>query len=334
MHTLSIIIPIYNVERYIRPCVESIFLQNLDERQFEVILVDDGTPDKSIESISDLMDAHDNISVVRQTNQGLSAARNTGLTHATGKYILFLDSDDLLVSNSLAPLIDEATSKHPDLIVAGFEKRSDTEIDDIINKKRRESDTRYTSNVAFTTMTGSQLFVSRLNPQQCYVWRTIYRKSFLDDNNLRFIPGIYFEDVPFTSECYIKAKTCLITEHIFYIYRQRPGSIVSAITMKKVIDFNRVIARLWELKSSMPLSPDEQKKINDTAFVTFSIATWYISHHRELLAERRTFIDDLHRQVPHLRFSNGAKQRIVSLLFTLMPSTYLKVKALLNNTTP
>ena len=81
---------------------------------------------------------------------------------------------------------------------------------------------------------GEELFLIDLNPQQCYVWRTLYRKAFLDDNNLRFISGIYFEDVPFTTESYLKAHKCIKTSLTFYIYRQRNDSIVSTLNIKKI----------------------------------------------------------------------------------------------------
>ena len=84
MKRLSIIVPVYQVEKYIRACVESIFRQGLEEEQFDVILVNDGTRDESFERIADIIQQHKNISVIEQENQGLSAARNTGLEKATG----------------------------------------------------------------------------------------------------------------------------------------------------------------------------------------------------------------------------------------------------------
>ena len=112
MKQLSIIVPIYNVEKYIRMCLESFFRQEMDEETFEVILVNDGTPDKSMEVISDIIEAHQNIHVINQENQGLSMARNNGMEIATGEYILFVDSDDLLIDNSLSFLLSHAlTSK-------------------------------------------------------------------------------------------------------------------------------------------------------------------------------------------------------------------------------
>ena len=101
MTKLSIIIPVYNVEKYIRPCMESIFRQGLDEDDYEVIIVNDGTPDKSMEVIEDIIAAHANITVINQKNLSLSVARNNGIAAAKGEYILMPDSDDFLIENSL-----------------------------------------------------------------------------------------------------------------------------------------------------------------------------------------------------------------------------------------
>ncbi len=98
---LSIIVPIYNVEKYVRPCMESLFRQGLDEECFEIIAVNDGSTDNSIKVIEDLVEKHHNISIINQSNQGLSVARNTGIAKSSGTYILFVDSDEFLLGFSL-----------------------------------------------------------------------------------------------------------------------------------------------------------------------------------------------------------------------------------------
>ena len=108
MIQLSIIVPVYNVEKYIRPCIESIFRQGLDETLFEVIIVNDGTKDRTIDMIAGIIHQHTNVTVINQDNQGLSVARNNGIAKARGQYIFMPDSDDLLIENSLNPLPETA----------------------------------------------------------------------------------------------------------------------------------------------------------------------------------------------------------------------------------
>ena len=198
MKKLSIIIPVYNVEKYIRPCIESIFKQGLDEDDYEVIIVNDGTPDKSMEVIEDIIAAHANITVINQENLSLSVARNNGIAAAKGEYILMPDSDDLLIENSLKPLLDKALETKADLVVADFLEMGDKEIDNLKEIPQKDFQVK--------EKTGYELFMEDLNPRQCYVWRTLYRRAFITENHLTFVPGIRYQDVPFTTSAISKQK--------------------------------------------------------------------------------------------------------------------------------
>jgi len=125
MKQLSIIIPIYNVEKYVFECVDSVFRQGLDEDVFEVIIVNDGTEDKSMVAIGELISTHHNITVLNQENQGLSVARNNGMAIATGEYIFMPDSDDLLFDNSLKTVLELALSTKADIVVTDFIQMND-----------------------------------------------------------------------------------------------------------------------------------------------------------------------------------------------------------------
>ena len=120
MTYLSIIVPVYNVEKYVRTCIESIYRQGLDENRFELIIINDGTKDKSMEVIADIIQQHSNIIVIEQENQGVSVARNRGIECARGEFLLIIDSDDLLIDYSIKPLLEKAITLKPDLIVADF----------------------------------------------------------------------------------------------------------------------------------------------------------------------------------------------------------------------
>ena len=315
MKDLSIIIPVYNVEKYIRACIDSVFRQNLKDDSFEVIIVDDGSEDGSIGLIEDIIDQHSNISVVSQANQGLSSARNTGLKNAIGRYVLFLDSDDLLVDGCLSELIISADNYSVDLLIADFVKLSDQEIESyssIVNHSCQP-----------LVLNGREAFIHYLNPSQCYVWRALYQKSFLEKNNIIFIPGIYFEDIPFTIECYLKIEKALLYPLKFYIYRQHLNSIVSSVNKKKLLDFNRVLAHLFSLKMSVNMSMAESLKFSDVFFSTFSIEMWYLIHVKGLFEYRREVVEDLKRKIPNLYFYNGFKQIIISILFRYIPYVYL-----------
>jgi glycosyltransferase involved in cell wall biosynthesis len=320
MIDLSIIVPVYNVEKYIHPCFESIFRQGLDESNYEVIIVNDGATDRSMEMIADIISQHDNIKVINQENQSLSVARNNGIAIAKGEYILMPDSDDLLLENSLGLLLEKALETKPDLIVADFLEMSNDEIEEFQGIIQNET--------TFKEKTGEQLFLEDLNPYQCYVWRTLFRKEFLIENKLSFVPGIRYQDVPFTHECYIKAKKCLRTHLILNIYRRWPGSSTLSFNQKKAMDYCVVIGKTWELTQISNLPVDVLQKIKDDVYTTFSLFMYSMLHSIKDYSSRIQIIRKLNQEAPSLNFSKGIKQKTETFLFKKMPYLYLIIRDL------
>lgn len=321
MKDLSIIVPIYNVEKYVFQCLDSLYNQELVEDCFEVIIVNDGTKDRSMDIVSEFAKCHSNIIIINQENRGLSVARNNGLARATGRYIMFVDSDDFIVKGCLPILLSKAIEHSVDMLIADFVKMTDEEIERSIPNCKNK---RYAENV----MTGREAFVNFLNPVQCYIWRIIYSRDFLYKNRLTFIPGIYFEDIPFTIECFLKVNKSVVYLSPFYIYRQHYNSIVSTINKKKLLDFNRILLHLWTLLKTEMLSKDDYYKLMDTIFVTFSIEMWYLSHDKSVFPYRREIVEDLKEKVPNLYFCGGVKQRFISLIFRWWPYACLWIRSL------
>ena len=323
MIPLSIIVPVYNVEKYIKPCIESIFRQGLDEDSFEVIIINDGTKDCSIEVIQDIISQHQNITVIHQENQGLSVVRNNGIAVAKGEYILMPDSDDLLIENSVPKLLEAALSTKADLIVADFMKMADEEIEHITTNPPQQKTV-----FEYQEKTGEQLFLEDLNPHQCYVWRTMFRREFLIENNITFYPGIYIQDVPFTHECYIKAQKCLRTSWLLNIYRKGHESVTFCFNEKKEKDFCMAIAKTWELTRISGLSSAIQDKLRDDVYTSFTVMICSTVHSLKNSSERIEVIDFLGKHAPDLRFRNGFKQKFVSLIYRTMPHTFMHLRYL------
>lgn len=314
MMDLSIIVPVYNVEKYIRPCIESIFNQGLDDNCFEVIIVNDGTTDNSMEMITDILRLHNNVIVINQENQGLSVARNNGIAIAKGEYILMPDSDDLLIDNSVRFLLDKALSTKVDLVVADFQEINCEEVEMLKMCDIHQKD-GYTKEKS-----GEQLFLEDLHPRQCYVWRILFRRMFLLENNISFYPGICFQDVPFTHECYIKAKRTLRINWLMNIYRKnRTGSATFNFSIKKAQEFCTTIRETWRLKSLTDQSIPMKRKIENDVFTSCSVLLWSTSHTAKNAAERAYVIDMLKEMIPDLHFQYGLKHRIVSFMLKWMP---------------
>lgn len=321
MTKLSIIVPVYQVEKYIRPCIESIFKQGLDDADFELIIVNDGSKDRSMEVIADIISQHDNVIVINQENLSLSVARNNGIARAQGEYIFMPDSDDLLIENRLKPLLDKALETKADLVVADFLEMYDDKIKQPDNVSQEAE--------GFEMMTGKELFLQHLNPNQCYVWRTLYRRAFIVQEHLEFVPNICYQDVPFTHECYIKANKCLRTHRLLNIYRRRRGGAHTAsFDINKAFDYCIVIKKTWELTAINWLEPSVQRKLKDDVYTTFNVMVYSALHSIKNISDIRRVIDKLNMEVPNLRFTNGIKQKIESVLFKNTPLLYVTIRKL------
>lgn len=319
MTQLSIIVPVYNVEKYIRSCFESIYQQGLNENVFEIIIVNDGTTDRSMEMIDDIIKQHQNITVINQENQGLSIARNNGIAQANGEYILMPDPDDLLIKDSLKLLLEKAIESQADLVVADFLSMTDKDIETIQEISQEQ--------LIIKDKTGEQLYMEDLSPYHCYVWRTLYRREFLLDSKISFYPSIRFQDIPFTHECYLKAKKCLRVSRLLNIYRLWPGASTGSFNERKAKDFCIAIAKTWGLLN-LKFPSTIKHKLQDNVWIHFSVMICLTCHFIKKDIERINVINFLKKEAPTLEFRNGVKQRIVSFLYKHMPHTFIRLRFL------
>ena len=314
---LSIIVPVYNVEKYIRACMESIFKQGLDEKTFEVIIVNDGTQDRSMEVIQDIIDQHKNITVINQENQGLSVARNVGMATAKGQYILMIDPDDLLIENSIKPLLELAIESQTDVVIADYYEMTNANINSTIIDLPNFAD------IKIEKKTGEQMFFDFLRIHNYTVWRSLYRNEFLRKHKITFYPGIYCQDKPFTHEIYLKAKTCIRASWPIYIYRRHPQGISYTMSRKYAKDYCKAIEIMWDMASNMDLSPKIRGKMFDYTFNAFTVLSSRLIHEYNSINKSTEIIKYLNSIVPHLNFKHGIKQKLYTLLFKKSPRIYI-----------
>ena len=218
----SIIIPIYNVSAFLPECLESVARQSF--RDFEVVCVDDGSTDDSFAIAKRYVDGNGTWQLVHQENQGLGGARNTGLQHAAGDYVLFLDSDDRLRPDSLRILSENLTDE--DLLCFNgqrfFEETAEYEDADELQPESYSSGWDYYSDNALKHRNFA--FV-------CVVLRC-YRRAYLLEHGLWFKPGIYHEDNLFTPLACFHARKVRVIPDILYDYRVRGSSIMTSRSLK------------------------------------------------------------------------------------------------------
>ena len=316
---LSIIIPVKNEEKYVRSCLESIFRQGLDDDCFEIIMVNDGSLDHSFQTIEDIILTHSNILIIEQSNQGLSVARNTGLSYAKGKYIQFIDSDDLLVDNTLQKMLHFAVGSNADFVSADY-----LEVEDGCSSQNGIN-YEISEKIDVWEGTAHDFFLYKFDGRS-FVWRSLYKRQFLNSHAIRFIPNICFEDILFNTECLLKSHNCLKIPIPLYIYRHRHDSFVHQIDKKKMMDLNYVISCLWELEKNYRHLSKFDRRLKDLIFDTFSFYLWYMISCNHLFKERREIIGDLKKKVPNLFFSNNVRQIFISYMFEFMPCQYILVR--------
>ena len=248
---LSIIVPVYKVEAYLPKCIDSLLNQDLPCDVYETILVDDGSPDHCGEICDEYQAQHANIKVIHRENGGLSAARNSGVEEAKGKYVLFVDSDDYLEPNVLKPLVEKMETEDLDILRFNYQN---------VNENYRVFEPNKTSkpfvDYRAEVCDGLTFLTERLG-FGCYAWQFLIRRELLDD--CRFKEGIYFEDTEWTPRLLLKAKRVSSTEMMVYNYLMRDGSITQSIDenkKRKVLDDKMLL--IDSLKEQMKAAVDKK----------------------------------------------------------------------------
>ncbi|WOD43361.1 glycosyltransferase family 2 protein [Hwangdonia lutea] len=238
---LSIVIPVYNVAPYLKKCVVSCFNQNIPEDLYEVILVNDGSTDNSLEISEKLKTTYPKIKLISQKNKGLSGARNTGLKHAVGEFVWFVDSDDWIKDNCLDNILKKLNA-NIDILWLGH--------DVWYHGKAVKS---YVPEQTSDAITGEALFSNHLN-NLFYIWKFIYNRNFLNSNALLFLEGILYEDLEFTPRALIKASKCYTMPDVYYHYLVREGSIANNIKSKNIEHRFYILNKLIDLLNTKEIS--------------------------------------------------------------------------------
>lgn len=216
---LSVIVPIYKVEKYLRKCVDSILNQDLAPEEYEIILVDDGSPDNCGAIADEYAAKYCNIRVIHQENGGLSMARNAGLAAANGEYIQFVDSDDFLEPNVLGALVCKMDSDGLDVLRFDYQNvNEDYEVFQPYKDVKPFVDLR-------DSICDGETFLNERLGYACYAVQFIIKRDLLIENNLFFKPGIYFEDTEWTPRMLLASGRVTSTTTIAYNYLLRNGSI-------------------------------------------------------------------------------------------------------------
>lgn len=228
MLTLSIIVPLYNSEKYLPKCLDSLLSQDIPEQDYELILVDDGSPDDSRRIAEEYASRHSNIIVLTQPNKGTSGARNTGIRRAGGKYLCFVDPDDFVLENSFSALLRRMEEQNLDVLRFGYIEVNE-QYQPTMSCKNPESPD-YTAQV----MDGCLFMAERLGIA-CYVWSFLYRTALLKENDLFFYEGDYFDDTPWLPRVLSLADRVDSLDYKRYFYLIRMNSLVQSASNRSIV---------------------------------------------------------------------------------------------------
>ncbi len=243
----SIIIPVYKVEQYLHQCVDSVLVQTFHD--YEIILVDDGSPDKC-PAVCDEYAAKDNrVKVIHKTNGGLSDARNTGLDIAQGEYVTFLDSDDWWDdSEALAKVNSAIELTGADAIIIGMKK--------YFTEDNRTCDIRIPAKCDMPILSHVQVlkkYMKKNNLVACACDKII-RRNIIESDHMRFVKGQYSEDIEWCCKLLIKDIRIDVIEEAFYVYRQQVSTSITAnIGIKNINSILDVISRYAHKDAYLPL---------------------------------------------------------------------------------
>lgn len=260
---ISVIIPIFNIEKYLPKCIESVVRQSY--KDLEIILVDDGSPDHCGEICDEWAKKDNRVKIFHKENGGLSDARNFGLKEATGDYILFLDGDDYWSDKyAISRLVKRIEVTNADILnfsyVKFFEKTNE-----FVPYFQRQTDMPlslkdYNSQLQFMMSHG--LYIAS-------AWNKLIRHSILSDKTL-FRQGVFSEDIEWCLKLLVQARSIDFVCENFYCYRQRDNSITHSIDDKKCTDLCDNIIRCFKLCNTM--QEDKRKAIY--AYIAFQYSTF------------------------------------------------------------
>lgn len=252
MSKISIIIPVYNTEKYLKQCLDSIINQTFED--FECICVNDGSTDNSLTILQEYSKKDNRIKIINQKNSGSSVSRNNGIKQALGQYVSFIDADDWITDNYLEILYNKIIETDADIVRASF--KFYYQKNDICESAKIREIHKIKNNTDI-----ERLYKGYAG---AFVWAKLYKKSLIKDNNIYFYEGKTAEDCPFSALVYLYAKKiCFINDEIYFYRKQIEG--VTANYQAQIIDaFDNFVELSKDLANRNFITKDVTKFLIDT----------------------------------------------------------------------
>lgn len=318
---LSIVIPLYNTEKYIEDCILSIVDNNVDASLYEVIVVNDGSTDNSKAVVERLCEKYENIKLINLENQGVSAARMKGVSLAKGEFLWFIDSDDWIVNGSIEKILDSISNdREIDSLVIPFQAQEDESNNIRLITDFSQADCR---------TTGKDLLM-RQKPTLIGPPHFIFKTALFDDMFIYFPTGIRHEDEYFSRVLQYKLKTVRLLKEPAYTYRQWNGSFMKSSSIQSSLDLVKIYTHLSHFAETAVTKEDIKWFRHDIVSLLMSA---YTSHpeiidnpdFKDFQKENGPFI---RAEFRHWRDCFSMKDQFLGVLLLNLPRVFFKARHL------
>lgn len=307
---ISVVVPIYNVEMYLEQCLDSICGQSYAD--IEIILVDDGSTDSSGKICDNYAEQDERITVIHKKNGGLSDARNTGLKKSSGKYIVFIDSDDYIDEKFVEILHRGFADEQVDISMCQYFELYETE------KRFPRSENRFEEDLTLNNDEAFENFLVEKYPGFVVAWNKMYRTSLFRENSIIYPVGKIHEDCFTTWKLFLKSDKIVVSALPLYFYRQRKNSIMSNSNLDKEIDlveaYSEVLRYCYENNTNIDMA-EYRFVISNMAWVK-KIRTF----------DRMEIIKKAHLNIKKVNWRNNKNfsgfRKLRILLFVRFPRVY------------
>ena len=304
----SIVIPVYNVESYLKECIESILSQTY--KNYEIILVDDGSTDNSPKICDDYEEKYQNILVIHNKNGGASSARNAGTKKAVGEYIIYMDSDDFILDKEFLKKLAKKIKNKTDIIFYKYQK--------YFNKTKKLEECKFSYSLAIKEKSYVDKITVLVKENAFFgmPWNRVTRKEILLKNKIEFEEGLVGEDMDWNYNVILNSSSIDFIDEPMIAYRQREGSVTSNYKLKNLLDFIYILEKWSEyIKKEVK---DESLK---NAFYG-SLAKYYsnllIVYSRVLDLEKEKCINRIKRLSWLLDYSMSHRPQIISKIYKII----------------
>ena len=308
MPKASVIVPVYKVEEYLEKCVQSILAQT--ERDFELILVDDGSPDRCGALCDSLAQTDPRIRVIHQENQGLGGARNTGIREARGDWLLLVDSDDWIEPKILEKAMEAGLREEADLVMFAFRT---------VDEQGRELGV-FREDMPKERGIALQEYKEALLTAPC-AGNRLYRRSFFQGTGLAYPPRVWYEDLRTPPKLMAKAGRMVFLDEVGYNYLQRQGSIMNSANLERNREILDAFDDLLPWFRKEGLFEAYRRELEYLAvfhvYLTAGVRVALADRKSPLLRELAAYVEERFpgwRQNPYLPKLGGKRRLLVSLL--------------------